>query len=86
MKDLLEGEYAYLPLKSENSLVWYFSFNMYVVVRLIYTIYERLVKAFEILFKYDETKSFEGEEGKAKVNLFKILFMIHVKSKENSKF
>lgn len=59
---------------------------MHVVLRLIYTIYERLLKAMEILYDYARTGSLSGPVGAIKVNLFKILFMLHVKSKENSKF
>ena len=66
--------------------MWFFSFNMYVVLRMIYTLYERLLKAVEILHDYKNTKTLSGPVGGMKLALFKVLFMLCVKSKENSKF
>lgn len=66
--------YDYLPSKSDNNMVFYASESFYVFIRFLYTLYERVIRMFEIL---------QDEE---KIILFELLYFACMKCKESSRY
>lgn len=66
-------EYDYLPAKDEDTLVFYASESFYVFMRLLYTLFERIIRMREIL------------ADKEKILLFEILYYTCIKCKESSR-
>ena len=60
-----EYNIPYLPVKDQDSLVFYGTQKFYVFIRLFYTFYERVLKAYELCHVIEEneiTKNLTKEE------------------------
>lgn len=77
---------GYLPIKEDNDSILYMTLPLYTVLRTIYTLYERLLRAKEILYDYKTTKNLTSPLGAYKFQLFKQLLMHYIKAKESSKY
>jgi len=58
VKKEVNDELGYLPLKNENQSVVFMTPLIYGIIRTIYTLYERMLKARELLFNFRTTRNF----------------------------
>jgi len=57
---MLTDSVPYLPKKDQDSLVFYGTQKFYVFLRFFYTLYERILKAWELCHQFEENNKTRG--------------------------
>ena len=57
---MLTHSVPYLPKKDQDSLVFYGTQKFYVFLRFFYTLYERILKAWELCHQFEENNKTRG--------------------------